>query len=122
MLDLKIIEWGNVLMTFECHVKANPTFNFIYFFPILIFLLLQLAKQVFGASKVAATSSTGKLELLKSLGVDLAIDYTKENFEDLPEKFDVVYDAIGKILNNFHIQLYLHVFQVFDGHKVSHDR
>jgi hypothetical protein len=38
------------------------------------------------------------LELLKSLGADLAIDYTKENFEDLPEKFDVVYDAIGKIL------------------------
>ncbi|EOY00475.1 Quinone oxidoreductase-like protein isoform 2, partial [Theobroma cacao] len=57
-------------------------------------LVIQLAKQVFGASKVAATSSTGKLELLKSLGADLAIDYTKENFEDLPEKFDVVYDAI----------------------------
>lgn len=57
----------------------------------------QLAKHVFGASRVAATSSTGKLELLKSLGADLAIDYTKENFEELPEKFDVVYDAIGKI-------------------------
>ncbi|KAJ8773798.1 hypothetical protein K2173_008261 [Erythroxylum novogranatense] len=59
-------------------------------------LVIQLAKHVFGASKVAATSSTGKLELLKSLGADLAIDYTKENFEDLPEKFDVVYDAIGQ--------------------------
>ncbi|KAJ6769067.1 putative proteinDPH-DEPENDENT ALKENAL/ONE OXIDOREDUCTASE CHLOROPLASTIC [Salix koriyanagi] len=45
---------------------------------------------------VAATSSTSKLELLKSLGADLAIDYTKENFEDLPEKFDVVYDAVGQ--------------------------
>ncbi|PIA40531.1 hypothetical protein AQUCO_02500322v1 [Aquilegia coerulea] len=53
-------------------------------------LVIQLAKEVFGASKVAATSSTGKLDFLKSLGVDLAIDYTKENFEDLPEKFDVV--------------------------------
>lgn len=59
-------------------------------------LVIQLAKQVFGASKVAATASTGKLELLKSLGVDLAIDYTKENFEELPEKFDVVYDAVGQ--------------------------
>uniref|UniRef100_A0A2N9F2E6 Enoyl reductase (ER) domain-containing protein n=1 Tax=Fagus sylvatica TaxID=28930 RepID=A0A2N9F2E6_FAGSY len=58
--------------------------------------IIQLAKHVFGASKVAATSSTGKLELLKSLGADLAIDYTKENFEDLPEKFDVVYDAVGQ--------------------------
>ncbi|CAK9162804.1 unnamed protein product [Ilex paraguariensis] len=43
-----------------------------------------------------ATSSSGKLELLKSLGADLAIDYNKENFEDLPEKFDVVYDAVGQ--------------------------
>ncbi|KAL0336144.1 UNVERIFIED_CONTAM: 2-methylene-furan-3-one reductase [Sesamum radiatum] len=59
-------------------------------------LVIQLAKQVFGASKVAATSSTGKLEFIKSLGADLAIDYTKENFEDLPEKFDVVYDAVGQ--------------------------
>lgn len=59
-------------------------------------LVIQLAKHVFGASRVAATSSTGKLEFLKSLGADLAIDYTKENFEDLPEKFDVVYDAVGQ--------------------------
>ncbi|GJZ94121.1 2-methylene-furan-3-one reductase-like protein [Tanacetum coccineum] len=59
-------------------------------------LVIQLAKHVFGASKVAATSSTGKLELLKSLGVDVAIDYTMENFEDLPDKYDVVYDCIGK--------------------------
>ncbi|KAF8037520.1 hypothetical protein BT93_B0423 [Corymbia citriodora subsp. variegata] len=59
-------------------------------------LLIQLAKEVFGASRVAATSSTGKLDLLKSLGADLAIDYTKENFEDLQEKFDVVYDTVGQ--------------------------
>ena len=57
---------------------------------------MQLAKHVFGASKVAATSSTGKLELLKSLGADVAIDYTKINFEDLPDKYDVVYDCVGK--------------------------
>ncbi|XP_078153832.1 2-methylene-furan-3-one reductase-like [Carex rostrata] len=59
-------------------------------------LVIQLAKHVFGASRVAATASTGKLELIKSLGADLAIDYTKENFEELPEKFDVVYDAVGQ--------------------------
>ncbi|PKU78057.1 Quinone oxidoreductase-like protein [Dendrobium catenatum] len=59
-------------------------------------LVIQLAKHVYGASRVAATSSTGKLELLKSLGADLAIDYTKENFEELPEKFDVVHpDEVG---------------------------
>ncbi|KAK1299086.1 Quinone oxidoreductase-like protein [Acorus calamus] len=59
-------------------------------------LIIQLAKHVFGSSRVAATSSTAKLDLLKSLGADLAIDYTKENFGDLPEKFDVVYDAFGQ--------------------------
>ncbi|KAK8507641.1 hypothetical protein V6N13_094125 [Hibiscus sabdariffa] len=59
-------------------------------------MIIQIAKQVYGASKIAATSSTGKLELLKSLGADLPIDYTKQNFEDLPEKFDVVYDAVGQ--------------------------
>ncbi|GLT31891.1 hypothetical protein SLA2020_065920 [Shorea laevis] len=59
-------------------------------------LLIQLTKHVYGASRVAATSSTGKLNLLKKLGADLVIDYTKENFEDLPEKFDVVYDAVGQ--------------------------
>ncbi|KAK4763928.1 hypothetical protein SAY87_013366 [Trapa incisa] len=59
-------------------------------------LVIQLAKHVFGASRVVATSGPRNLELLKSLGADSAIDYTKENFEDLPEKYDVVYDAIGQ--------------------------
>lgn len=58
---------------------------------------IQLAKHVYGASKIAATSSTGKIEFLRKLGVDLPIDYTKENFEDLPEKFDVVYDGVGEV-------------------------
>ncbi|KAG6426450.1 hypothetical protein SASPL_110673 [Salvia splendens] len=61
-----------------------------------LFLVELLAKQVFGASKVAATASTPKLDLLKSLGVDLAIDYTKQNFEDLPDKFDLVFDTVGQ--------------------------
>ncbi|KAF4362460.1 hypothetical protein G4B88_016043, partial [Cannabis sativa] len=56
----------------------------------------QLAKHVFGASKVAATASTAKLELLKRLGADWSIDYTKENVEEIQEKFDVVYDTVGQ--------------------------
>lgn len=58
--------------------------------------VIQLAKHVFGASRVAETSSTSKLELLRNLGADLAIDYTKQNIEDLPEKFDVVFDTVGQ--------------------------
>lgn len=65
--------------------------------------VIQLAKHVFGASKVAATSSTKKLELLSKLGADLPIDYTKENFEDLPEKFDVVYDTVGETEKAFKV-------------------
>ncbi|KAJ7970857.1 2-methylene-furan-3-one reductase-like [Quillaja saponaria] len=60
-------------------------------------LVIQLATHVFGASKIAATSSTGKLDFLKSLGVDLPMDYCKVKYEDLPEKFDVVYDAVGRL-------------------------
>ena len=37
----------------------------------------------------------------------MPIDYTKENFEELPEKFDVVYDAVGKI---FHLSSKRNVF------------
>lgn len=66
---------------------------FLYVF--CFYVCVQLAKHVYGASKIAATSSTGKLEFLSKLGVDLPIDYTKENFEDLPEKFDVVCDTVG---------------------------
>ncbi|KAM6589444.1 hypothetical protein CsatA_012049 [Cannabis sativa] len=57
----------------------------------------QLAKYVFGASKVAETASTAKLELLKRLGADWSIDYTKENVEEIQEKFDVVYDTVGQV-------------------------
>ncbi|KAK7266108.1 hypothetical protein RIF29_18748 [Crotalaria pallida] len=59
-------------------------------------LVIQLAKHIFGASKIAATASTTKLELLRELGTDIPIDYTKENFEELQEKFDLVYDAVGQ--------------------------
>ena len=69
----------------------------------------QIAEHVFGASKIAATASTGKQEFLKQLGVDLPVDCTKQKYEDLPEKFDVVYDAIGQILNPTSIFLEKHI-------------
>ncbi|KAJ7554472.1 hypothetical protein O6H91_06G142300 [Diphasiastrum complanatum] len=57
--------------------------------------VIQLAKEIFGASLVSTTASTKKLDIVKSIGADVAIDYTKENYEERPEKYDVVYDAIG---------------------------
>eukprot|EP01018_Ginkgo_biloba_P017890 Gb_28399 [translate_table: standard] len=58
-------------------------------------LAIQLAKHVYGASRIVSTASTTKLEFVKSLGADLVIDYTKQTYEQISEKFDFVFDAIG---------------------------
>ncbi|PSD77236.1 NADPH:quinone reductase, partial [Acinetobacter baumannii] len=56
---------------------------------------IQLAKHVYGASKVVATTSTAKVGLVKSLGADLVVDYTKQSYEQVAEKFDFVFDTVG---------------------------
>lgn len=55
---------------------------------------VQLAKY-FGA-KVTAVCNTKSQELLKSLGADEVMDYTKEVFTKNGQQYDVVFDAVGK--------------------------
>lgn len=55
---------------------------------------IQIAK-VKGA-RVIATASTANQDLLKQLGADVAIDYTKTKFEEVAKDVDVVFDTVGR--------------------------
>ena len=54
---------------------------------------IQYCKHVLGMY-VATTCSTGSVDLVRSLGADQVIDYTREDFTDVVKDFDCVFDPL----------------------------
>ena len=55
---------------------------------------VQLARY-FGA-EVTGVDSSGKLDMLRTIGADHVIDYTQENITKRAETYDVIFDVMGK--------------------------
>lgn len=56
---------------------------------------IQIAKHL--GAEVTGVCSGANVELVQTLGADRVVDYTRENVTQRAEKFDVIFDTVGKL-------------------------
>lgn len=56
--------------------------------------LIQMLKSK--GAVITATARTQHLEIVNKLGAETVIDYSKDNFENLEDQFEIIFDAVGK--------------------------
>ena len=82
---------------------------------------VQIAK--YHHAQVTAICSTNGKELVKELGADTIILYDQEDYTKISEKFDIIFDAVGKITKKqcAHLLNNGGVFKSVEGFDVASD-
>ncbi|TPX55814.1 hypothetical protein PhCBS80983_g05001 [Powellomyces hirtus] len=66
-------------------------------------MAIQLAKHSFNAEEVATTVSEKKIDIVKSLGADVVVDYHKDDFTQVLKDYDMAFDTTGEAIKQLAI-------------------